>query len=169
MKKYLILLLTLCLFTYSCEQQNMTTESLTQNDTLTDRGQLCNLTQIPLYIPPITNVQGNIDFATAFPITESTDYESFNNVNVAVQNISYSVNGTPTTGSSFAQQNGTNYNLKIGVTYQNGASWATDEFSIQFKVSNGQLIWESRNSCLYDDGRSNEIDSRTIEAVIIAD
>ncbi len=166
MKKYLFALLMLCLFMYACEQESITSE-LTSHE-ITDRSEFCDLKEIPLYIPPITSVQGNIDFSTAFAVTESTDYESANNVNVAVQNISYSVNETPT-GSSFAHQNNTNYNLRISATYYNGAAWITDEFSIKFKVNNGQLVWESRSSCLYDDDRSNEINSRTIQSVIIAD
>ena len=170
MKQYLILLLTLCLFMCGCEQQDIiSTELPPPNDIPTDRGQLCDLTQIPLYILPATNVQGNIDFSTTFPITESTDYESYNNTNVSIQNISYNINGIPTTGSSFAQQNNTNYDLKISVTYLNGVLPTTDEFSVKFKASYGQLTSVSKNSCLYDDDRSNEIDSRTIQSVILAD
>jgi len=168
MKKYLFLLLMLCLFMYACEQESITSELTTQKDELANRGQACDLTQIPLYIPPVTNVEGNIDFSAAFPVTKSTDYESSNNANLAVENISYSINEAPAE-SSFVQQNNTDYNLRISATYSNGTASVTDEFSIKFKVSNGQLVWESRNSCLYDDGESNELEIRTVQSVVYPD
>ncbi len=157
----------LCLFTFACEQESIDSVP-DQSPDLIDRGTPCNLKEIPIYILPAANVQGNIDLSVVFPITKSTDYESSNNSNTAVQDISYSINETPTE-SSFAQQNNTNYNLRISATYFNGAAWGTDEFSIRFKVNNGQLMWESRNSCLYDDDENNEIESRTIQSIILVD
>lgn len=169
MKKYLTFLLMLCLFTFACEQESINSEfTIDQSSEVVDRGTPCDLTEIPIYILPAANIQGNIDFSAVFPVTKSTDYESFNNSNIAVQDISYSINETPI-ASSFEQQNNTNYNLRISATYFNGAAWDTDEFSIRFKVNNGQLMWESRNSCLYDGDESNEIESRTVQSIVLPD
>lgn len=167
MKNYLILLFILCLSGfYACEQESITGIAET-SDALTIRNAPpCDLTQIPLYIPPAENVQGNIDFSTAFPVTESTDYETSNGVNLIIQNVTYTVNGTPMAGSSFANQNNTAYQLTINVSYYNGFAADTEKFSLQFEVNNKQLTWGRTNYCEYDSG-AEALGSRSSVAALI--
>jgi len=162
----------LCLFTFACEQESINTELTTQNDELTDRGGRCDLKQIPLYIPPAETVEsGLIDFATTFPVTSSADYESANESDITIQQVSYKVNESPV-ASIFEYQNNATYNLVVEVKYSIDNEDIQEVFSLEFRVTSSQKIeWRDTNFCLYD-GRENQENSddiyfRTIESVII--
>jgi len=177
MKKNLILLMALCLFTlYACQQESISPTLVDQHYELTDnRNEApCDLTQIPLYIPPASTVpNGTIDFSAVFPVTESTDYETANGVNLTVQSVSYSVNNSPLLSPQYTYLSNTNYLLTVDVTYTNGVLIGVKTFSVTFNVSNGQALgWGRTNSCLYEigpveEGGKNNIYLKTIQAVIL--
>lgn len=172
MKKYFVFFLGLCLFTFACEQESITPEWTDQNYELNDRAGRCDMEQIPLYIPPTQTAESNIiDFATAFPVTASTDYESRNESDVTIQQVSYKVNGS-FVDSQFEYQNNTVYNLVIEVTYSIDNQDFVEDFSFAFRVKPSQKIeWRAPNFCLHNDTQnqdsSDDIYFRTIQSIIL--
>lgn len=160
MNKYLIFLLTLCLFTFACEQESISPElAIGQNFEIIDRGTPCDLTQIPIYISPAEATQGDlVNFAAVFPVTESTDYESANGSDVIIQQLSYRVNES-IIGGQFEYQSNIGYNLVVDVNYSIGNALYVETFSLAFRVAPGQEIeWGNTNFCEYRD--TETIDSR---------
>ncbi len=157
MKKNLIFALTLCLSVLiSCEQQSifdqLTKETQTNIITRED-GPACDLTTVPLYIPPATTIQGNtLDLSTALPVTVSTDYEAANGTNISIKSISYSVNDAPLTANpSFSYTENDQYKLRIGVAYAIGQNTYEEVFSLLFSVTNAkELTWGDTNWCEYE-------------------
>jgi len=173
MKKHFMFFLSLCLFAFACEQESILPEWTDQNYELNDRGRHCDMNQIPLYIPPAEAAEGGVlDFATAFPVTASTDYESANESDIAIQHVNYSVNGSPI-ADIFEYQNNTTYSLAAEVIYSIGNEDMNEVFSLAFKVTpNHKILWRA-NFCMHDGQENQEssgdIDFRTIESIILAD
>lgn len=174
MKKYFMFFLGLCLFTFACEQESIVPEWTDQNYELNDRARHCDLNQIPLYIPPVDAVGNDniIDIATTFPVTASTNYESENERNITIQQISYKVNGS-LVDSQFEYQANTVYNLSIEAISSIDNNDYAEEFSLAFRVNSNQKIEWRGNFCLHDGQEnqesSDDIDFRTIQSIIVAD
>lgn len=174
MKKNLLFTLLLCLLALiSCEQQAIfyqpTEDAIAYNANTNNRSTPCDLTIIPLYIPPAATVpSGTLDFSMAFPVTESIDYETANSTSITIQSISYSVNnGTPTTNPLFSYIQNVDYELVIGVNYSIGFTPHTEVFSLSFKVTNTQsLTWGKTNWCEYRKGNGG-VGFRNIASLIL--
>jgi len=178
MKRNLTYVFVLCLLTfYACEQQNINPTDIVDEsyeNALSDREvPLCDLTQIPLYIPPAEVVQGNIiDFSTIFPVTESSEYESING-DITIQQLSYLVNNS-STNNNFEYQNNVNYDLTINVRYSINDINYTETFSLCFEAQaqpqaqNKELIWKCTNYCEYhSEAEAGALDSRSAVATLI--
>lgn len=173
MKKNLFFALLLCLSVLlSCEQQSifdqLTKETVSNINTRED-GPPCDLTTVPLYIPPATTIQGGtLDFSTALPVTASTDYETVIGTNITIKSISYSVNNaTPTVNPSFSYTENDEYKLRIGVAYAIGQSTYQEEFSLIFSVTNTkELAWGDTNWCEYEELEAVDFRSGTATYIL---
>lgn len=163
MRKYLFLLM-LCFFVFACEQERITPELTTlQNQEIIDRAAPCDLTQVPLYIPPAETAQGGvIDFSAAFPVTESTEYEEANGSNVVIHQLNYRVNNS-SVSSSFAYQENADYNLVVDVRYFIDNVEHFETFSLCFGVKGQQeLEWGCSNHCERTDSEVGVLESRSL-------
>jgi len=162
MNKYLIFSLMLCLFTFACEQESITTQLTTQNNELTDRAEPCHLAQIPLYIPAPEFAEGEtIDFNTKFPVTKSADYEAANETNINIEQITYNVNGAASE-SQVAYEGNDNYDLSISVRYIVNGTLQQETFSLCYQVEGQRLKWGCTDYCEYSYYEEEALESRTL-------
>lgn len=168
MKNYLFILLTLCLFALTaCEQETPiinNTQEL-QSELAERRAPVCDLTQIALYIPAPETVEGiNINFEDKFSVTKSNDYETANEANINIAQITYDVDGA-SSGSPFDYEENTVHNLSVNVNYSINGVAQEETFSLCFKVDGQAIKWDCTNYCEYSE--AGVLDSRTGIASLI--
>jgi len=167
MNNYLFILLTLCVFALTaCEQESPIINDTQELYELAERrAPVCDLTQIALYIPAPETTQGSIiDFDAKFRVTKSNDYETANEVNIEIAQITYDVDGV-SADSQFVYEEENFHDLSVNVHYFIDGVAQEETFSLCFKVKGLVIVWECTDYCEYSEAEA--LDSRGSIASII--